>query len=213
MDQDHPKKLTDEEMVLGISERDEESLRALIETYGPTVKAFVSSKFRSVLQDGELMSVVNFVFAQAWRKIDLFDERQKGLKTWLLAIARNNAIDLLRKGAKQIRADFLGDSSGDVFDQDAEDPSEALERTPLVKEDRRELRDLSEIIDALPKKQKAIVKADLHCSSGVADAKRLAAQLGSSVNSIFSLRSIARKRIHDEMVERGHYKSTVVKRK
>lgn len=68
----------------------------------------------------------------------------------------------------------------------------------------RLLRDFDDVIDHLPHLQRVITRADL-AVGGAADSVRLAAILGTSVNSIRVSRNKARHRIRSEMLKRGHF--------
>src|SRR5204862_440641 len=69
---------------------------------------------------------------------------------------------------------------------------------------RKRLQDLDEVIEGLGRVQHAVVRADL-AAGGQADNARLAARLGTSVNSIYVSRNKAHEAIRKGMQQRGHY--------
>ena len=61
-----------------------------------------------ILKDrNEAEDVLQDVYVQVWRKAALFDPERASPITWLVAIARNRAIDRLRSGAVNRRSDPL----------------------------------------------------------------------------------------------------------
>ncbi|MGH7536510.1 MAG: RNA polymerase sigma factor [Gemmatimonadales bacterium] len=78
-------------------ERDEQALVELIELATPWMLGLV----HSMLSDAdEAEEVVFEVFATAWDRIGGLAERHEALMPWLLRIARNRAIDRLRRRAR-----------------------------------------------------------------------------------------------------------------
>jgi RNA polymerase sigma-70 factor (ECF subfamily) len=74
--------------------REERALAELYDTLGPWVFGLAWR----VLGDGaEAEEVVADVFAQVWRRIDRHDARRGALVPWVLSIARNWALDALRR--------------------------------------------------------------------------------------------------------------------
>jgi len=72
---------------------DDESLRVLIERYTNLIFAFVS---RYVRDEDSVEDVVQEVFIKMWKNLGNFD-RTKSFKVWLYVIAKNTALDFLKK--------------------------------------------------------------------------------------------------------------------
>ena len=73
------------------------------------------------------------------------------------------------------------------------------------KKEKKLIRDLNEIIAALPPLQRAIIEADRRCG-GPADAKRLAEKHGTTVNVIHVSRHKGKKKIEQQLTQRGHFR-------
>lgn len=92
-----PKRLTQEaegSLVQRLRARDE---RALVELYDLVAPWVLGLAFRILRDDDEAEEVVGDVFAQVWRNVDKHDARRGPLVPWILSIARNRALDLLRR--------------------------------------------------------------------------------------------------------------------
>ncbi len=72
---------------------DEESLDILIQSYLKPIYSFV---YRYVGNAKDAEDVTQEVFVKVWRYIKKFD-RNKSFKTWIFTIAKNTALDLLKK--------------------------------------------------------------------------------------------------------------------
>ena len=69
---------------------------------------------RMVGSDDEAEDVVQETFVKAWRYLPRF-ERGKNFRTWVLSIARNTAIDMLRKKRGITLSRFDDDEGGNVL--------------------------------------------------------------------------------------------------
>jgi len=92
-----PKRLSQEEersLVRRLKARDERALSQLYDLLAPWVLGLACR----ILQDeDEAEEVVGDVFAQVWRRVDQHDALRGPLVPWILSIARNRALDLLRR--------------------------------------------------------------------------------------------------------------------
>ena len=85
---------TEETLAARLMARDEGALRETISLYG----GFVHGMARRVLADPNLAEeVVQDSFLALWRRPGAFDPARGSLKTFLVSIARNKAIDLVRR--------------------------------------------------------------------------------------------------------------------
>ncbi len=85
---------TDATLVSAIRSGDEQAMAQLYERYSPIV---YSVALRVLGDTAAAEDVLQEVFMQLWRSPDLFDASRGSLPGWLAVIARNRAIDLLRK--------------------------------------------------------------------------------------------------------------------
>ena len=92
-----PKRLTQEierTLVRRLKARDERALGELYDLLAPWVLGLA---FRILQDEDEAEEVVGDVFAQVWRRVDRHEARRGPLAPWILAIARNRALDALRR--------------------------------------------------------------------------------------------------------------------
>ncbi|HEX5416092.1 MAG TPA: sigma-70 family RNA polymerase sigma factor [Chloroflexota bacterium] len=86
--------LDDRELVSAISQRDEQAFRLLYRRYGGVTYALVMR----IVDDEECAEeVVQDAFLRVWRHAADYRSDQSGLATWILNIARNLAVDELRR--------------------------------------------------------------------------------------------------------------------
>ena len=86
--------LSDAMMVSAIRSGDEQAMAQLYDRYSP----IVYSVALRVLGDSDAAEdILQEVFLQLWRSPELFDANRGSLSGWLAVIARNRAIDFLRK--------------------------------------------------------------------------------------------------------------------
>jgi RNA polymerase sigma-70 factor (ECF subfamily) len=116
--------------------RDEDALREVIRLYGGVVNGMA----RRVLAEPSLAEeVAQDAFLALWRRPGAFDPERGSLRAFLTSIARNKAIDLVRReeAAKRAKDSLLAEVSGEPrprgFEARVEERSEvvdALQRLP-----------------------------------------------------------------------------------
>ncbi len=84
---------TDKELIFNYFSGDEKALEALFRRYFRKVYGFAHSYAKNS-EDAE--DITQETFLKAWRNLKKFDAT-KSFKTWLFAIAKNSAIDFLKK--------------------------------------------------------------------------------------------------------------------
>lgn len=84
---------TDEQLVNAYLKGDEESLEILIKQYLKPLYSFV---YRYVRDSQETEDIIQEVFIKTWQNLKRFDQ-QKSFKAWIFVIAKNTAIDFLKK--------------------------------------------------------------------------------------------------------------------
>lgn len=92
-----PKRLSQGEeraLVRRLKARDERALGELYDHLAPWVLGLA---FRILQDEDEAEEVVGDVFVQVWGHIDQHDARRGPLVPWILSIARNRALDALRR--------------------------------------------------------------------------------------------------------------------
>ena len=94
----NPVTYTEQELVALLKAQDESSYSYLYDHYAGALYGVVLQ----IIADQELANdVLQEVFVNIWRKIQSYDSNKGRLFTWMLNIARNLAIDVLRSKAYQ----------------------------------------------------------------------------------------------------------------
>jgi RNA polymerase sigma-70 factor (ECF subfamily) len=104
---EQPTEQSDEQLIEHYRQGDEAALTVLIERHFNSIYSYV---FRFVKTTAEAEDVVQEVFIKVWRQIGRF-KPGTGLRPWLFRIARNTAIDHLRK-KKAIPLSMFEDNDG-----------------------------------------------------------------------------------------------------
>ncbi|HVX31074.1 MAG TPA: sigma-70 family RNA polymerase sigma factor, partial [Nitrolancea sp.] len=91
---------TDQELLQQIQHHDEAALAALYDRHA----GFVTAIALRILGDRDLAEeVVQDTFLRSWHHGDSYDPARGRVITWLLGIARNRAIDMLRSRSNRAR--------------------------------------------------------------------------------------------------------------
>ncbi|MEQ8768189.1 MAG: sigma-70 family RNA polymerase sigma factor [Planctomycetota bacterium] len=176
----------DGEIVEALRRREEDGLRRLLSVHGGRVRGWLRMRFAGRLADQDIAEILHESAYRAWRNVDRFEESKGTLGGWLLRIAGNVAIDLLRREGRQ-RHELLGPAV------------EAARPAEPVPEGNGNLREVvRRLIDGLPRLQREILEADL-AAGGTAEAEPLASELGTTVNSVYVSRSKARRKLAEEI--------------
>jgi RNA polymerase sigma factor (sigma-70 family) len=89
---------TEQELVTSLKDKDEQSFGYLYDNYSGALYSIVLQ----IVSDKELANdVLQEVFVNVWRKIESYDKTKGRLFTWMLNVARNLAIDMVRSKAYQ----------------------------------------------------------------------------------------------------------------
>lgn len=105
---------------------------------------------------GQAEDVLQEVYVNVWRAARTFDAAQSQLLTWLTSIARNRAIDSLRRAATQPQVQInhtLDEEDSDVYDTMADPASGPLEMLSRASE----ARELTHCMDGLSAQQRQSV--------------------------------------------------------
>jgi|SRR3989344_3254379 len=99
---------SDAKLILGYFSGDEKALEILFGRYFKQVYRFAHSYSKNS-EDAE--DITQKTFLKAWRNLKKFDQ-SKNFKTWIFSIAKNSAIDFLRK-KKEILFSELENTDGE----------------------------------------------------------------------------------------------------
>lgn len=121
---------SDKELISNYFKGDEQSFAVLVGRYLDIVYKFT---FRYLGNAGDAEDVTQEVFVKAWRHIKKFDP-EKNFLTWLLAIAKNTAIDVLRKKKPMSFVDFEDENGlglAEIVPDIADLPEDVFEKKEL----------------------------------------------------------------------------------
>ena len=147
-----PKRLSQEQersLERRLKARDERALGELYDQVAPWVMGLT---FRILQDEDEAGEVVGDVFVQVWRHIDQHDARRGPLVPWILSIARNRALDVLRRRRRWWRkTERIAQAQGEPEDNVASTPHEAsVPGWPVHRE-------VHAALAALPEEQRRVV--------------------------------------------------------
>ena len=147
-----PKRLSQEQersLERRLKARDERALGELYDQIAPWVLGLT---FRILQDEDEAEEVVGDVFVQVWRHIDQHDARRGPLVPWILSIARNRALDVLRRRRRWWRkTERIAEAQGGPEDAVASTPHEAaVPGWPVHRE-------VHAALAALPEEQRRVV--------------------------------------------------------
>lgn len=123
---------SDQQLVAEYLAGDEKSLEVL---FGRYLKSIYSFAYRYVGGGQDAEDITQEVFVKAWRNLKKFDQN-KSFKTWIFSIAKNTAIDFLKKKKTIPFSEFDTEDGSNLVTDALADPSplpqELLERTGMA---------------------------------------------------------------------------------
>jgi RNA polymerase sigma-70 factor (ECF subfamily) len=85
---------SDKDIILKVAGNDSKALEELYDRYSPVLYTLIDKIVQDVAAAGEILSDV---FVIIWQKIDLFDSEAGNVYTWMINLARNKAIDFVKR--------------------------------------------------------------------------------------------------------------------
>ncbi|PIT90112.1 hypothetical protein COU23_00355 [Candidatus Kuenenbacteria bacterium CG10_big_fil_rev_8_21_14_0_10_36_11] len=166
----------DSQLVQKYLSGDEESLKLLIRNYLKPVFSFVYHFFNN---HAEAEDIAQDVFVKMWKNLKKFDQ-QKKFKTWLFAIAKNTALDYLKKKKFLLFSEFINADGENILEETLTDinplPDEIFEQADLAQT-------LEKIFDKLPAHYRVVL--DLYYQKSF-NLREIAEILGKQKNTIKS---------------------------
>ncbi len=141
------RRLADEDLMQLVAESDAGAFAVLYERH--TNVAF-SLAFRMCGKRAIAEEVVQDAFLSLWRGGSRYDRTRGSVRTWVLGIVHNRAIDALRRGTVHDR--------GRVSDEGIEERLEAPERTDQEVGRRDEAREIRAALEVLPAEQSHVIE-------------------------------------------------------
>ncbi len=142
-----PERLADEELMPLIAARDPDAPEVVYDRHGG---AAFSLAYRIVGERAAAEEVVQEAFISIWRSGGRYDRVRGSVRSWMLGIVRNRAIDLLRSRTGRTPLDFDDDS---VLEQ--REAAERTEEEALQHETADEVRGA---IGELPRDQSKVIE-------------------------------------------------------
>ncbi len=183
---------------------DEQTLAEILNLYGPFVIAILRSRFRGVLNAGDIDDVLSIALFRLWQARGQYDERKSSLRVWFLRIAENAARDVLKVGWHKARRKEISTDPprlAEHADPRKNGHPEAADAQMLTHPRHGDLR---EILTNLPDHQRKIILADALARDRVASSEFLAAELDIPASSVPVYRKRAIEKIRKELRRRGH---------
>ena len=181
-------RLADEELIPLIGEKDPEAFAVFYDRHGGVA---YSLAYRIVGERGAAEDVTQEAFISIWRSGARFDRARGSVRSWMLSIVRNRAIDVLRSSA--------GKAPKLSFDDDAileQRPAEELtEEEAMRRETASELRGA---IGQLPGDQSKVV--ELAYFGGFSQSE-IARMLGVPLGTVKGRMRLALEKIRGELAE------------
>ena len=86
--------LTDGELMMQVAEFDSSALEKLYDRYSTTLFTLINK----IVSDKQLAEeILSDVFVIIWNRIDHFDFKANNVYTWLITLAKNKAVDSLKR--------------------------------------------------------------------------------------------------------------------
>jgi RNA polymerase sigma-70 factor (ECF subfamily) len=186
--------LTDSELVDRVLASDDIALKELVDRYLPSVYTFCL-RYMGNAEDAQ--DAAQETFLKAWRKLKGFDTN-KSLKTWLFAIAKNTATDLMRKRKSVVFSKFDTAEDSNVLTDTLRDPEplpdEIFERASLVS-------DARDALAQLPSRDRAILSLRYEEEESFEDIAKILSIPANTVRSLhrralITLRQLLEPKIH-----------------
>jgi RNA polymerase sigma-70 factor (ECF subfamily) len=134
--------LTDQELVQAVKDGDDDALHALVERHLSSVYTFC---LRYMGNSEDAQDAAQEAFLKAWRNLGRYNP-SKSFRTWLFAIAKNTATDIMRKRKSIAFSRFDTDQDSNVLTDTLADPEplpeELFARASVAKEVRDALAQL-----------------------------------------------------------------------
>jgi RNA polymerase sigma-70 factor (ECF subfamily) len=141
------RRLADEDLMRLVRENDSAAFAVVYERHAD---AAFSLAFRMCGKRGIAEDVVQEAFLSLWRSSSRYDHVRGSVRTWVLGIVHNRAIDALRRAVVQDR--------GKISDEGIEEHLEAPERTDQEVGRRDEAREIRAALEELPPDQSRVIE-------------------------------------------------------
>lgn len=177
--------MTDDISLVGAARKgDDEAFGALVSRYADAVYRFA---YRYVRTGADAEDITQETFVRAWRHLKRFDE-SKSMRAWLFAIARNAALDLIKK-KKPLLFSQIASDDGALDALAAPQAAGMMQLAPAGEApdaafDRKAVQaDLARVLSALPPVYRTVLTMRYH---GALKFREIAAALGEPIDTVKS---------------------------
>jgi RNA polymerase sigma-70 factor, ECF subfamily len=95
--------ISDNELIERVLNKDSKALEILYDKYSPILFTLI----KKILSDNnKAENVLADIFVIIWQKSDLYNFKTRNLYTWLILLARNKSIDLLKRERGEINEEY-----------------------------------------------------------------------------------------------------------
>ena len=138
---------TDNNLIYEYFKGDEKSLEILVARY---LKVIYSFSYKNVGNEAEAEDITQEVFVKVWKNLKKFDQK-KDFKPWIFQIAKNTAIDYLRKRKTVPFSNFENESGQNLLTDNL------VEKSPNLVETISDKRTMETILNNLDEKEQKII--------------------------------------------------------
>lgn len=175
----------DRTLIARIRGQDQAALRALLGRHQLRVYRFV---LRIVRREAVAEEVTNEVFLEAWRNAANFEARSS-VGTWLLSIAHNRAVSVLRRR----REEEIDEESAGAIADDGDDPEVVSQKLDKAQQMRR-------CIGALSAEHRTIIDLVYYHEKSINEVSEI---LGIPLNTVKTRMFYARKKLSELLAAAG----------
>jgi RNA polymerase sigma-70 factor (ECF subfamily) len=140
-------RLADEELMVLLRDGSQDAFEAIYDRHG---RAAYSLAYRMVGNRSGAEDIAQEAFLSMWRSRVRFDRERGSVRTWILGIVHNRAIDAMRRNTVHERRRTSAEG--------IEERQEAPERTEVEVARRDEAREVREALQTLPAQQLEVVR-------------------------------------------------------
>lgn len=180
-------KITEENFIVQIQQKNEDALGFVIQQYGWIIKTVAKKHLQ---QQPELTDeCINDVLLAVWQHIASFDRSKSSFENWLAGVSRYKAIDCKRKYLKRIKEEPL---------YTAEETADATNSLRRLEEEINE--EMREMLACLNKQDRGIFERMFWKGESV---KEISASMGMKETAVYNHVSRGKKKLRKYLTEIG----------